>query len=299
MPPPAVPDRRLAKTPDWTTPMNLPDPFIENRVGHRYRSFGSRTGSEDLSMLDYSHSITSAGSRNVSATNNTNQKALVLMASISHERSDTVSNVTGVRKDGTSGTFAPGDDGRCSKVTSDAHTVVTKPSAAAAARIAPRGQRHGGQTSFKGPTKLTNRKKSSDVSIKSRLPEDAGETQDVLHDKAHTKPAGSIQGKSAGKGSDFEAKQQETSTAPRVHAKRENARMVNDTRATASEGKRKRVLTVPENSVPAKVREVQSSPTRQAPKKMSQGGRTAITIRDLTIEDGVVKAPLQVLRNVQ
>lgn len=134
--------------------------------------------------------------------------------------------------------------------------------------------------------------------MKSRLAEGAGESQDLLDDTVHTKPADDIQGQKEGGGSDFEAKRRGTSTGPSVQAKKENARMVNDMRATASEGKRKRVLTVPENTGRAKAREVQSSPTRQTSSRVRQGGRCAIVV-DHTVDNGSVKAPLQVLKNVQ
>lgn len=294
MPPPAVPYRGLATTPDWTTPMNLPDPFVDSSVGQIHQSLDGRSGSEDHAMPDYSLSITPASGRNISGTSNPNRKALVLMAPISHEQSETVSIATSVGKDGTSGTYAPGDDRRSSSVTSDAPTVVTKPSAAAEARLASRGQRHGRQTTFKGRAKSTNRKKP-DVSMKSRFSEDAGESQNMLDDKVDTNPAANIRGEKEGRGSDVEAKQRATSTDPSVQAKKENTRTVNDTRATASEGKRKRVLTVPENAVRAKAREVQSSPTRQASSKVSQGGGRFANVVDLTVDN----APLRVLRNLR
>lgn len=274
--------------------MNLPDPFIDHSVGHRYRGFGGRSASDDLSMPDYPDSITAASSRDISGTNAANQKAANLMGPGGHEQSDTVSNTIGVRKDGTSGTFAPGEDRRSSNVGAETLSMGTKPSAPAEAKVA----FYGRKGFAKGRGKWSKRKKSNG-STKPRLAEEATESQDKHDANVNTQPAGNIKGKKEGKDSDLEVKQPEASTDPSVHAKKENARMANDTRSTASEGKRKRILTVQELAVSPKIREVQSSPTRRTSRKVSQGGRSATTVDDVAVEEGAVKAPLQVLENVQ
>ena len=296
--PPAVPDRDLGVSPDWNTPMNLPDPFIDSGVGRRDHSFGRRFGSEDLSMPDYSTAITPPGSHNMLGMNTASQRAAVSMGPTAHVQSETVGNATTIRKDGTSGTFVPGDDRRDSNVASDTSNVVSKASAAAEAKVASRPQRHGRRLFLKGPAKLTNRKKA-DVGMTSRLSEDASESHDMLDDQVPTKPAGSIKGKKEGRGNEIEAKAPPSSTGQNALLKKENARMADAARATMSaEGKRKRDLTVSENAVPTKAREVHSSPTKKTSRKVSQGGRSATAAEDLVVDDGAANAPLKVLENV-
>lgn len=295
---PAMPDRPLARTPDWNTPMNLPDPFIDNTVGQGQPSFCRRSGSVDRLMLDYSRSTTPSYDPESGRIIQRNRKALSSTAPTSHEQSGMTTNAISVRKDGTSGTFAQGTDGSHSNSTTNAPTVVSKLSAAAEAWVAPRGPRHGGQTSWKGRTKSANRK-VSDVSMKSLLSEDVGGSEDTVDDNINVQPAGSIKGKRGGRGNDPEAKQPEISTKPRAPAKKENARSAINTRATVSEGKRKRDSTVSENEVADKGGDVRSSPTKQVLRKASQGGRSAVIVHDLTGDESPAKAPLQVRTNVQ
>lgn len=215
------------------------------------------------------------------------------MGPVSHEQADTVSNTIGVRKDGTSGTFAPRNDRRSSNVGAETLNMGTKPPAGAETKVG----FYSRKGSAKGRGKWTKRKKSNG-STKPQLAEESGESQDTHDANVNTKPAGNIQGKKEGKNSDLEVKQPETSTDPSVHAKKENARMGDDTRCTVSEGKRKRNLTVQELAASPKIREVQSSPTRRTSRKVSQGGRSATAVDDIAVEEGAAKAPLQVLENV-
>ena len=298
MPPPAVPGRgHLLKDNDWTTLPTMPDPFLDNGQGQGYQNFTRRSGSEDLSMPDYSHSITPASSRNISGSNNMHRKGAPVTEPAADEQYDMLLNAITPPKDGTCGTFAPANSRRSSTVPTSAPQFVTRPSVAAEARVASYTQRHGRSVSVKAPAKSAHRE-TSDVSMKSRFSEGAAESQDTGAGKIYTKPAGSIKGKKEGRGSDFEAKQREISTDPSGRNKKENAKTGSGTSATLSDGKRKRNLTVPDVPAAAKLEDVQSSPTRKISRKEGHGGHPVATVDDLTDDDVAVKAPLQALENV-
>ncbi|KAI9855628.1 MAG: hypothetical protein M1830_006452, partial [Pleopsidium flavum] len=283
MPPPAVPGRGpLLKDPYWSAPPSMPDPFLDNSQGPSYESFAGRSGSEDLSMPDYSHSITPASSRNISGSNNMHRKPPSVTEPIGDDQYDMLINVISPRKDGMSGTFAPANTRRSSTVSTP--NIVTRPSAAAEARAASYAQGHSRTVSFREPGPSTNRQ-TSDISMKSRYSEGAVESEGITEVNIHSKPAGSVKGKKEGRGSDLGAKQREISTDPIGRSKKENAKGTGGSPSTLSESKRKRTLTVSETKIMVKDGDVQSSPTRKVSRRESHGAQPVITIDDLTDED--------------
>lgn len=274
----------------------MADPFLDNFQGPGYRSFAGRSGSEDLSMPDYSHSITPASSRNISGNNTMHRKPPSITEPIGDDQYDMLINAISPRKDGTSGTFAPANTRRSSTVSTP--NIVTRPSAAAEARAASYAQGHSRTVSIREQGPSANRE-TSDISMKSRYSEGAVESEDITDVKIHRKPAGSVKGKKEGRGGDLEAKQREISTDSIGRSKKENAKSIGGSPTTLSDAKRKRPSTLSETKITVKGGDVPSSPTRKISRKESHGPHPVITIDDLTDEDVVIRTPLGMLENVR
>lgn len=252
----------------WNSVTQMPDPFVEGTRHFMHNQYAARSTKSDLSMPDYSHSITPSSSRN--ATNEFRANTTATGAVQNHEAIfGDLLPLFSAHDDGASGVVAPAN----TRVSSAANTppIPSRPSAAAEARAASYSKERSRAVSITTKDVPSKPREPSDVSMKSQFSEDQASSKDIADVKLHTKPASEVKGRKEGRAGELDVpshlqKRSSNSSIGSTGSKKENGTTRITTTIVLSDGKRKRVSTIPR--LPSKDEEdLSSSPTVKAAKK--------------------------------
>jgi len=297
---PIQPDDRA---PTWNSIMPMPDPFVES--GRRFGQGHSaeRSTVSDLSMPDYSHSITPASSRNTTSDLPTQTRSATTVQYRGTPFDDFIPMFNS-RNDGVSGLVAPAN----SRVNSATNTpqVPSRPSAAAEARAASYGYERSRAISITTKDPPPKARETSDVSMRSQFSDQPAGMKDAAEGKHPPKPASEVKGRKEGRASELDVLNHVAKKASRNSIRtsgggKENATTTVTTTIVLSDGKRKRAGTGSGLRMTSKDEEalLGSSPTRKLSKMQSvQGILESPTSESDHSDFGNPRAPLELLDHV-
>ncbi|KAI9719284.1 MAG: hypothetical protein M1812_003614 [Candelaria pacifica] len=317
MQPPALPfGNPRAKNPSWVpTPANN-DPYLDGANRSNHLGWAGRLSSDDQSMPDYSNSIPSASSRDVTDGSVVRSKASSLNEGFIDHKSHSVTggycdpkdtvDLSSPRKDGTSGTFTLTDNVNRATAPSPAPSLL-RPSAAAKARHESYSQMIARKVSeaASADVQLWHDREASDISMKSRFSEDLLERTAAGSSKVHKKPATNIRGKKEGRDSKDSSEVEILQYVQKVEVPqsamdtcRKNSKTTGGSPEASSGPKRKRsellaskTISTSENDPPS------SSPSRKASRSASRSGQTEYDSAEVCPSSD--REPLGDLLNVQ
>lgn len=289
--------------PAWNSIIPMPDPFVESGRRSGQGHFAERSTASDLSMPDYSHSITPASSRNATNGLATQTRSAT---TVQHRGSlfDDFIPIFSSRNDGVSGLVAPAN----SRVNSAANTpqVPSRPSAAAEARAASYGHERSRAISITTKDPPPKARETSDVSMHSQFSDQPAGMKDAAEGKHSHKPTSEVKGRKEGRASELDvlqdhvAKKASRSSIRTSGGGKENATTMVATTIVLSDGKRKRVGTGSGLRMTSKDEEalLGSSPTRKLSKMQAVQGILESPTTDSDHSDfGTPRAPLELLDN--
>lgn len=262
------------------------DIFMDGARYQTFKKWAAPSSSGDLSMPDYSHSLTPASSRNHSNHSNHQDplSAAIIDNTLNPEELENSPNRPASR-----GTIPPAN----TRVNSAANTPRSKPSAAAEARAGSysHSQARSVSVTTRDPPPPEVRD-PSDVSMKSRLSEGHAEANEQSEMKIK-KPAKDVKGRKEGKAF-------ELGLGPQVHRtlsaevlerqKKENMHGSAEKPIVLSDSKRKRTsIALSEANRALNEINPNSSPCRKVSKVETPGDQD---LDDLTPEGVVMRAPL-------
>ncbi|MCJ1436825.1 hypothetical protein MMC27_006207 [Xylographa pallens] len=286
----------------WNSLTQMPDPFVEGSRSFIQNHYHSRSNHKsDVSMPDYSRSITPASSRNLTSEipthvrpSNTMQHQEALFSEILPLFNSCENDISGV--------VAPAN----TRASSAANTppIPARPSAAAEARASSYSSKERSRavsiTTKDAPPKP---RESSDISMQSGFSEDQASAKDIADVRVHIKPASDVKGRKEGRASELDIpthvqKKSSNSSISSVTGNKENATTRVTTTVVLSDGKRKRASTIPQ--ITSKDEEaLGSSPTRKAPKKQTSKGHIDPTCAREPFDDTLgERSPLGSLDNL-
>ncbi|MCJ1401916.1 hypothetical protein MMC11_005133 [Xylographa trunciseda] len=258
----------------WNSLTRMPDPFIEGSRTFIQNQYPTRLNNKsDVSMPDYSRSITPASSRNLTNEIPTHMRPFNTLQN-QESFSSVMLPLFNTRENDISGVVAPAN----TRVSSAANTppVPSRPSAAAEARAASYSKERSRAVSITTKDAPPKARTSSDVSMQSGFSEDQASTKDIADVKVHIKPASDVKGRKEGRASELDIpthvqKKSSNGSVSSGMGNKENSTTRITTTVVLSDGKRKRASTIPQ--ITSKDEEaLGSSPTRKAPKKQTSKG---------------------------
>ncbi|KAI9705999.1 MAG: hypothetical protein M1836_005405 [Candelina mexicana] len=297
MQPPALPfSHPQANNPSWAPTSVNDDPYLDGADRSNRSGWAGRLSSDDQSMPDYSNSITSASSRDVTDGSVIRSKASSLHDDFVHNKFNSVNggtcdpkdtvNLSSPRKDGTSGTFTLTDHANRASAPSPAPPIL-RPSAAAKARHESYSQMVARKVSeaASADVQLWHDRETSDISMKSRFSEDVLERNAAGNAKVHKKPATNIKGKKEGKEGKEGKDSSEVEIVQYVHkvtvpestkeGRKKGSKNAGESPDASNGSKRKRsqflrskTFSTSENDPPS------SSPSRKASRSEGRSGQT-------------------------
>jgi len=289
-------------TPAWSSTMPMQDPFVESGQRFGRGHYGERSAESDLSMPDYSSSITPASSRN--ATNDFPTQ-IRSATTVQHRAAafDELIPIFASRNDGMSGVVAPAN----TRVSSAANTpqIHSRPSAAAEARAASYTNERSRAVSITTKDAPPKARETSDISMKSHFSEQSSGLKDGSDAKQPHKPANEVKGRKEGRASELDVQNQVVKKASRSSIRtsgggKENAMSTVTTTIVLSDGKRKRASTGAGLRITSKDEEaLGSSPTRKMSKIQAVQGILESSASDSEQSDTPnPRAPLSSLGNL-
>ncbi|MCJ1476350.1 hypothetical protein MMC13_005016 [Lambiella insularis] len=258
----------------WNSLTQMPDPFVEGSRHLMHNHYAARSTKSDLSMPDYSQSITPSSSRN--ATNDFHGNVGPVGTVQSHETIfGDFPALFNADNDGISGVVAPAN----TRVSSATNTppISSRPSAAAEARAASYSKERSRAISITTKDVPPKPRETSDVSMKSQFSEDIINSKETANTKLHTQPASEVKGRKEGRAAELDVpnhlqKKASNSSIGSTGSKKENTTARITTTIVLSDGKRKRTTTIPRLSSKDE-EDLGSSPTVKAAKKKSSKTR--------------------------
>ncbi|MCJ1245849.1 hypothetical protein MMC30_003053 [Trapelia coarctata] len=290
------------RTPVWGSVMPMPDPFVESGRRFGRGHYGERSNESDLSMPDYSHSITPASSRNATDDFPTQIRSATTIQYRGAAFDDLIP-IFSSRNDGMSGVVAPAN----TRVSSAANTpqIQSRPSAAAEARAASYTHERSRAISITTKDALPKARETSDISMKSQFSEQSSGLKDGAEMKQPHKPASEVKGRKEGRASELDVQNQVVKKASRSSIRtsgggKENATTMVTTTIVLSDGKRKRASTGAGMRMTSKDEEaLGSSPTRKVSKIQSVQGILESSASDSEQSDSAnPRVPLMSLNNL-
>ncbi|MCJ1378895.1 hypothetical protein MMC17_001994 [Xylographa soralifera] len=285
----------------WNSLTQMPDPFIEGSRTFMQNHYPSRLNNKsDVSMPDYSRSITPASSRNLTSEIPTHVRPSNTMQNQEAFFSD-ILPLFNTCENELSGVIAPTN----TRVSSAANTppIPPRPSAAAEARAASYSKERPRAVSITTKDAPPKPRESSDISMQSGCSEDQASSKDIADVKVHIKPASDIKGRKEGRASELDIpthiqKKSSNSSISSSMGNKENTTTRISTTVVLSDGKRKRASTIPQ--ITSKDEEaLGSSPTRKAPKKQTSKGHINPTCAGEPFDDRLgERSPLGSLDNL-
>ncbi|MCJ1291688.1 hypothetical protein MMC34_003233 [Xylographa carneopallida] len=276
MPPSAIQEMNYeTRAAAWNSLTQMPDPFIEGYRTLTQNHYPSRSNNKsDVSMPDYSRSITPASSRNLTSEIPTHVRPSNTMQNPETMFSDMMPLFNNCEND-ISGVIAPAN----TRVSSAANTppIPSRPSAAAEARASSYSKERSRAVSITAKDAPPKPRESSDISMQSGCSEDQTSTKNLADVRVHIKPASDVKGRKEGRVSELDIpthvqKKSSNSSIGSGTGNKENATTRVITTVVLSDGKRKRASTIPQ--ITSKDEEdLGSSPSRKAPKKQTSKGQ--------------------------
>ncbi|MCJ1320939.1 hypothetical protein MMC15_006280 [Xylographa vitiligo] len=284
----------------WNSLTQMPDPFVEGNRTFTQNHYPSRSNNKsDVSMPDYSRSITPASSRNLTSEIPTHVRPANTMQNQEVLFSEMLPLFDSCEHD-ISGVVAPAN----TRVSSAANTppIPSRPSAAAEARASSYSKERSRAVSITTKDVPPKAREGSDISMQSGFSEDQASTKDIADVRMHIRPASDVKGRKEGRTSELDIpthvqKKSSNSSIGSGTGNKENATRVTTT-VVLSDGKRKRASTIPQ--ITSKDEEaLGSSPTRKAPKKQTSKGHINPTCAREPFDDTLVeRSPLGSLDNL-